>query len=180
MKLFILRGFETYSYTTHTMFIATSENQAEKLCGELYDLIMNKYLRYIEIQDILINEDTKFREDKRVLLEELRAAEDKSFENRVHDKEKSESWVDIRRKIKAINETHYLTSEEGKRFQKEISETIKLNDKKVDSEGVSLIMSAIGHPAEYEDKKKTVDYWMEKLYIIESDTLSYDTVIDGD
>ena len=43
MTLFILRGFETYSYTTHTMFIATSVASAMKLCDKFAKALINEH-----------------------------------------------------------------------------------------------------------------------------------------
>ena len=44
MKLYILRAFETTSYSTHTAFIATSRESALNLCN----LFVDKYLNSIK------------------------------------------------------------------------------------------------------------------------------------
>jgi len=49
MKLFILRGFETCTYTTHTYFMATSMEQAWELASYLYDKVKPLIAKHDEL-----------------------------------------------------------------------------------------------------------------------------------
>ena len=47
MKLYTLKRFETYTYSTHTVFIATSYEKACELCAKFYDDYFNLYQAYL-------------------------------------------------------------------------------------------------------------------------------------
>lgn len=47
MKLYTLKRFETYTYSTHTVFIATSLKEARELCAKFYDDYYDLYQAYL-------------------------------------------------------------------------------------------------------------------------------------
>ena len=47
MKLYTLKRFETYTYSTHTVFIATSYEKACELCAKFYNDYFDLYQAYL-------------------------------------------------------------------------------------------------------------------------------------
>lgn len=64
MKLFTLKRFETYTYSTHTIFIATSMEEAKRLCEEFYDKFHEPYQQYLadcKERDIWYKENSNYK-----------------------------------------------------------------------------------------------------------------------
>lgn len=52
MFVYRLSGWESYTYCTHTAFVASSKEEAHKLCSELYDTEFPKYSKFQELVEL--------------------------------------------------------------------------------------------------------------------------------
>lgn len=178
MKLYILKGFETMTYSTWTFFIATSKEEALKLCHKVYDELMPKYWRSEEIEEFLYERKREWEDNKKKKLKNLKDKIDKHTDeceklghskmlDRFINEEKYPSWVLWRKNRDIINRLYY---DEHKIYPELVKEKEKLYE-------ASLAISSIHSE---DSKENMIKNWMSMLHIVETDSILLSQDIDGD
>ena len=172
MKLFVLRSFETETYSTHTMFYATSMELAIKLAEEFYDSTYPIFKKYQELEKLNYeHRDFLYASTKKripIVKEKLL----KVYEDWQKQEVLSDKWSDLNeqrhtliKELKGLEQANVYDLDEYTKYS-------YMNHEKLYPTKAFYFLKT---------KKATIDYWLNiHLIEIETDKLSDEHYTDGD
>lgn len=183
MILYQLSGWEGSSYCTHTAFFATSLDEAEQLCNELFDKFHPTYCQHILKADIA-------RENKNELYDiEKKAIEPITREiERMHsnwDRVRGMPTLKLRHKgfVDSMSMSYKINLvKQRDALKKEYSDKRNAIDSAFYAEFQSFdeyFCNALGFD-ETLDKEHQVKYWMKCLHEINANALEFMCEQNGD
>ena len=169
MRLFKLARFETYCYQTHTIFIATSLEQAKHLCNEFYDKYYDKAQEY---KKALKERERLYKEERIAKQKAYDIFRDNNTGRYVHKSDwEKEFWTGKVTEQYSTDHLNTLIWElEGQGLHEYVFDIFDFygwwDDVKKEERTLS--------------KKELIKSWMKDLQDFESDSLLFHSQVDGD